>query len=76
MACALAPPHGVCDAPAEGAVGALASLITPARDASRTLAECAASVLAQTHAGPLEWLLFDDGSSDDTGAVLESFRVR
>lgn len=53
---------------------ALASLVTPVRDASRFLAECAASVVAQTHAGPLEWCVYDDGSSDDTRAVLESWR--
>ena len=52
----------------------LASLITPVRDASRFLDECAASVVAQTHAGPLEWCVYDDGSSDDTRAVLESWR--
>lgn len=54
----------------------LASLITPVRNASSYLAACAASVVAQTHAGPLEWCVFDDGSSDDTLAVLASWRVR
>ena len=54
----------------------LASLVTPVRNASAYLPECAASVVAQTHAGPLEWCVFDDGSSDDTRAVLEAWRVR
>ena len=54
----------------------LASLITAVRDASAYLPECAASVVAQSHAGPLEWCVFDDGSSDDTLAVLGSWRVR
>ena len=52
----------------------LASLITPVRNASAYLAECAASVVAQTHAGPLEWCVFDDGSSDDTLTALEAWR--
>jgi hypothetical protein len=70
MACAAAQAQA--DAPA----AALASLITPARNAGRWLGECAASVLAQTHVGPLEWIVFDDGSDDDTRAVLEAWRVR
>jgi cellulose synthase/poly-beta-1,6-N-acetylglucosamine synthase-like glycosyltransferase len=72
MACAAAAAEA--DVPADAA--ALASLITPARNAGRWLGECAASVVAQTHVGPLEWVVFDDGSSDDTRAVLEAWRVR
>jgi hypothetical protein len=64
-----------CDAqPRTDAV--LASIVTPARNAARFIDECAASVVAQTHAGALEWLVFDDGSSDDTLALLEAWRVR
>lgn len=54
----------------------LASLLTPVRNASAYLPECAASVVAQTHDGPLEWCVFDDGSSDDTLALLDAWRVR
>ena len=50
----------------------LASLLTPVRNASAYLPECAASVVAQTHDGPLEWCVFDDGSSDDTLALLDA----
>jgi glycosyltransferase involved in cell wall biosynthesis len=53
----------------------LASLLTPVRNASAYLPECAASVVAQTHDGPLEWCVFDDGSSDDTLALLDAWRV-
>lgn len=51
----------------------LVTLVTPARNAAAHLPACLSSVLAQTH-GALEWCVFDDGSSDETLALLESAR--
>jgi len=44
------------------------SVVIPARDAAATLAETLDSVRAQRHA-PLEVLLVDDGSTDNTAAI-------
>ena len=53
----------------------LVCFVTSARNAASHLDECCASVLSQTHA-PLEWCVYDDGSSDDTRTILESWRPR
>jgi len=51
----------------------LVSLITSVRNGERHLPACIEGVLSQTHA-PLEWLVFDDGSSDASRALLEASR--
>lgn len=53
---------------------ALVSLLTAVRNGEAHLAETIAGVLCQTHA-PLEWLVWDDGSSDRTVALLEAARA-
>ena len=50
----------------------LLSVIIPAYNASRYLAEAIESVLAQGY-DPLELIVVDDGSSDNTAAVAERF---
>jgi glycosyltransferase involved in cell wall biosynthesis len=45
-------------------------LITPARDEERFLADTIRSVLAQT-LRPLRWVIVDDGSRDETGAIAD-----
>jgi glycosyltransferase involved in cell wall biosynthesis len=49
------------------------SVVTIAYNRARLLGEAVASVLAQTH-GDLEHLVVDDGSTDDTEAVVRDFR--
>jgi glycosyltransferase involved in cell wall biosynthesis len=48
------------------------SVVIPAYNASAFLAETLRSVLAQTHP-PSEVLVIDDGSTDDTAEIAESF---
>jgi glycosyltransferase involved in cell wall biosynthesis len=48
------------------------SFVVPVRDGARYLGECLASIRAQTVA-PLEVLVIDDGSSDDSAEVARSF---
>lgn len=48
----------------------LVSVIVPAHNASPHLRRCLASVFAQTHAA-LEIIVVNDGSTDDTGAILD-----
>ena len=52
--------------------GSRISVVIPARDASRYLRECLDSVLAQS-VRPLEILAVDDGSGDDTAAILAAY---
>ena len=50
----------------------LVSIVVPAFNVGRYLARCLDSLLAQTHR-PLEIIVTDDGSSDDTAAVLRRY---
>ncbi|MEZ4586208.1 MAG: glycosyltransferase [Gemmatimonadales bacterium] len=62
----------------EGARGGdrpLVSIVTPAFNAADTIAEALESVLAQTQSG-WEALVVDDGSTDDTAAVVGRFADR
>ena len=53
----------------------LVSIIVPAYNAAATLAECLQACLNQTHE-PAEVIVVDDGSTDDTPAIIETFPVR
>lgn len=48
------------------------SVVIPVYNASRYLRECVDSVLAQTHAD-MDIMLVDDGSTDDSGAICDSY---
>jgi glycosyltransferase involved in cell wall biosynthesis len=50
----------------------LVSVVLAARDAATTIEDAVRSVLGQTHRD-LELVVVEDGSADDTGAVLERF---
>lgn len=50
----------------------LVSIIVPALNVARFLPRCLDSLLAQDHR-PLEIIVVDDGSADDTGAVLRRY---
>lgn len=50
----------------------LVSVCIPAYNSGRWIAECVASALGQTYAN-LEVLVADNGSSDDTAAIVRSF---
>ena len=51
------------------------SVIIPAYNATRTIRDTLDSVVAQTLA-PLDVIVVDDGSTDDTAAIAESYRGR
>lgn len=52
---------------------ALVSVVIPTYNRAAMLRECLESVLAQNHR-PLEIIVADDGSTDDTEATVEAFR--
>src|ERR1041384_5170643 len=52
------------------------SVVIPCYNAQRFLRACLDSVLAQRFAGPVEVLLGDDGSTDGSGTVAESYGER
>jgi poly-beta-1,6-N-acetyl-D-glucosamine synthase len=47
-------------------------IITPARNEEMNIAETIRSVVAQTIA-PSEWIIVDDGSTDETGKILDQY---
>jgi glycosyltransferase involved in cell wall biosynthesis len=49
------------------------SVIVPCYNGEKYLTHCLESILRQTHGGPLEVLLGDDGSSDRSAAIAASF---
>lgn len=53
----------------------LVSIVVPAYNHGRYLAECIESILGQTY-GAIELIVLDDGSTDDTLAVLECYEDR
>ncbi len=53
----------------------LVSIITVARNAKDTIARTIESVLAQTYDGPMEYIIKDGLSTDDTMVVAESYRT-
>ncbi|SCL33631.1 Glycosyl transferase family 2 [Micromonospora nigra] len=53
----------------------LVSVIVPNYNYAQPLRHCLAALAAQTH-GPLEVIVVDDGSTDDSVAVADSFGVR
>ena len=59
----------------EEGTGLKVSIITAVRNGAAFLPETAHSVLGQTYDGPLEWVVFDDGSSDGSRAVVASARA-
>jgi glycosyltransferase involved in cell wall biosynthesis len=63
--------RGVRPVPAEPTVG----VVIPVHDGERYLAEAIESVLAQTHR-QIDVIVVDDGSSDDSAAVAESYAPR
>ncbi len=61
--------------PVPGAARPLVSILIPAYNASRTIAETLHSALAQTWE-PKEIIVVDDGSTDATPAILKEFESR
>jgi len=53
----------------------LVSIVIPARNESRNIAQCLESVLASTYAR-LEVIVVDDHSTDDTGSIAASIAAR
>ena len=48
------------------------SVIIPAYNASRTIRACLQSVLAAEYGGPVEVIVVDDGSTDETSTIAAS----
>jgi len=61
--------------PPMDAASSLVTLVTPARNAAWCAQDTVSGVLSQDYAGPLEWIIFDDGSTDGTAAAFESHRA-
>jgi len=51
------------------------SVVTPAYNASEYIFDCAGSVLSQTH-NNIEWLVVDDGSTDNTLHLLRNLEKK
>ncbi|MBU0492665.1 MAG: glycosyltransferase [Chloroflexi bacterium] len=54
----------------------LVSIIIPAYNARAVIGDAIAGCLAQDYAGEVEVIVVDDGSTDDTGAVVQRYPVR
>lgn len=52
------------------------SIITPVHNGAIWIGETVESVLAQEHTAEIEYIVLDDGSTDDTLSVLKPFRDR
>lgn len=50
-------------------------IITPARDEAAYIASTIACVISQT-IRPSEWIIVDDGSTDDTGKIIDGYAPR
>ena len=50
-------------------------IISPMRNEAAHVARVASSVAAQTHL-PAEWIVVDDGSTDDTATILRGLAGR
>ncbi len=59
--------------PARPPTSPLVSVVVPAHNAEATLDEAIASLVAQTHR-PIELIVVDDGSTDDTAGVARRWR--
>jgi glycosyltransferase involved in cell wall biosynthesis len=55
---------------------ALASVILPVRNAAATIGDQLAALAGQTYAGAWELVVADNGSADETAAVVEGWRDR
>jgi glycosyltransferase involved in cell wall biosynthesis len=55
--------------------GPLVSIVTPTLNSARYLAETIESVLSQDHQ-PIEYIVVDGGSSDETSAILDRYQGR
>ena len=53
----------------------LVTLVTPCHNAAHCVNDTVGGVLAQDYTGPLEWLVYDDGSTDGTAAGFEAHRA-
>jgi hypothetical protein len=53
----------------------LVTLVTPCHNAAHCVHDTVGGVLAQDYRGPLEWLVYDDGSTDGTAAGFEAHRA-
>ena len=51
------------------------AIVSPVRDESGYIRNTLEAMARQT-VWPLEWLFVDDGSTDDTAAIIESYRER
>jgi glycosyltransferase involved in cell wall biosynthesis len=56
-------------------MSALVSVVVPVYNAERWLARCVESVLGQTHR-EIELILIDDGSTDGSGAICDTYAAR
>ena len=53
----------------------LVSVITPARNAAKTIERCIISVLRQNFEGNLEYIVVEGGSTDGTRQILEKYQT-
>ncbi len=51
----------------------LVSIVVPIYNAQRTLSRCIYSIVNQTFKEHMEIILVDDGSTDDSGRICDSF---